>query len=173
MDINALISNVISGNELVAVFAIIAMPFVVICLIFAFLIVRANRTVQASKNWPVTDGRILSSYIDKHRTSSHITYHTPKITYEYTVNGETYKSRRIRVSVGMGYGSAKMAQAIVDKYPEGSTHVVYYDAARPEMAVLERDASEVNKTMKWAIRFILFMLAITAIGLLGLSGWGR
>jgi hypothetical protein len=173
MDINALINNIIRGNELVVVFAIIATPFIVICCVLAMLIVRANRTVQASKDWPMTEGRILSSGVSKHTHSSRITYHTPLISYEYKVNGKLHKSRRIRVSAGMGYGSAKMAQAIVERYPEGSTQSVYYDPAKPEMAVLERDASEANRVMTWAILFLLFMLTITAIGLLGLSGWGR
>ena len=97
---------------------------------------------QASKNWPSTEGIIISSEVKqtKHRksgSSSGYRYkYSPKVKFEYYVDDETYTSRRISFA---DYSSSNRSSAkqIADYYHPEKEVTVYYDPLEPKVGVLE------------------------------------
>jgi len=102
---------------------------------------------KASTSWPSVEGKVVSSEVERERTSRRSggrrrtsTTYEAAIHYRYTVNGTEYSSDR--VSFGE-YSSSNRAhaQGIVSRYPAGKTVQVYYDPNDPEVAVLESGTS--------------------------------
>lgn len=100
---------------------------------------------QSSRDWPTTDGIIVSSDVEDHvsratRTQgkprkSRTTY-SARVEYEYTVEEQKHVATRI----GFGqYSSsdASHAREIVKKYSPGSAVTVFYSPQSPNMSVLE------------------------------------
>lgn len=103
--------------------------------------IKAASLAKASRSWPSSQGRILSSEIGKRRSQGkkhgRRTIYSAKIEYEYYVNGITYISKR--VSFG-DYGSSNPAHArsIIARYPSNSTVTVYFNPENPIVSVLEQ-----------------------------------
>jgi hypothetical protein len=96
----------------------------------------------ASKNWPLAEGKVTSSYVQKQvrsiKDSSKKPTYYPKVRYQYLVGGNRYTSDRISFSGGEGGEKKSEAEAVVDRYPSGQKVIVYYDPNDPQRAVLER-----------------------------------
>jgi hypothetical protein len=94
-----------------------------------------------SQQWPSVEGEITSSYVQRDvraiENSSKKPTYTPKISYQYTVNGKTYTGEKISFSGGEGGEKKNEAQAVVDHYFSGKKIAVYYDPEHPKKAVLE------------------------------------
>ena len=62
-----------------AIFALVALPFLIIAIIFIFIMLRSRRKVSASrKNWLTTPGRVQMSQVEarRHHDQHGITPHT-------------------------------------------------------------------------------------------------
>jgi hypothetical protein len=88
---------------------------------------------EQSESWPATTGLILDSHIQV-RYGRGVT-HTPAITYEYQVGGETLISKSILF--GDTLGDERHASRIVDRFPRGASVTVHYDPSNPASSVLE------------------------------------
>ena len=86
---------------------------------------------KASLEWPVVQGRIISSEITSHTDEDGTTY-SADIEYVYTVEGIEYQANTV-VLGGHSYG----AHGAVSRYPLGKTVSVSYDPGKPKRAVLE------------------------------------
>jgi hypothetical protein len=73
------------------------------------------------------------------------------VTYEYTVDGETYESSNVYPGA---FDLNSNAEAVVADHPEGATVTAYYDPANPSNAFLIKT------------RNTLILLLMTAFGLL-------
>lgn len=83
----------------------------------------------------------------------------PDITYEYTVDGETYQSSSVFPGIdAMGVGTPP-AEDVVASHPEGATVTAYYDPDDPSRAFLVKTTYPVG----WSIP-IAFGLLLTVIG---------
>lgn len=99
---------------------------------------------KASASWPSVQGKVLSSMVSSHRSSSgsgrrsSMTYGAD-VSYEYTVKGKRYTSDRV---IFGEYSSSNRGHAteIVHRYPKGKKVKVYYDPADHKAAVLEAGA---------------------------------
>jgi hypothetical protein len=93
---------------------------------------------QAAATWPATSGTVLMSTVQSKRTGrSHSIY--PVVVYEYSVNGQSYQSQRIKA--GDQFMSIRItgeAQATDARYPVGATVTVYYNPSNPAESALER-----------------------------------
>jgi hypothetical protein len=96
----------------------------------------------ASKNWPSTAGRIISSSAKISSSSGSsgskaaMPTYSADIRYAYEVDEKDYHNNR----VGYGdYGSSDKshAQKIVDRYPVGKDVSVYYKSDNPDESILE------------------------------------
>ena len=125
-----------SGKTLV----LITLVSLVAGLVLLILGVRDIMGGMKSRSWPTTDGYVNSATIQKHypSTSDHTrtpTY-TPKVYYEYTVDGKKYTAHRVSFSGATG-GKYGDAEEVVNRYPVGSKITVYYDPDNRAESVLE------------------------------------
>lgn len=83
-----------------------------------------------------TTGTVTRSEV-KVDSSDDGTSYTPRVSVRYTVSGRTMECNRIRFTMLMS-GGRNAAYAFTQQRPVGATTTVYYDAADPDRAVLER-----------------------------------
>jgi hypothetical protein len=114
---------------------------------------RQNRTSQyASTTGTVTDSRIETYKDDEGGTS-----YTPKIMYEYYVDGRRYLGYQWRH--GASSSTKRTANEWSGAHPVGSDVTVYYDAAEPQTAVLMRGIEGLDFSMLiFAIPFNAIMI---------------
>lgn len=94
-----------------------------------------------SRKWPSVQGRILLSEeqwkaaegLDRDGGAAMGNY--ARVDYEYEVSGQKYRAHR--VNLGQEARNAEVAK-ILARYPAGSSVTVYYNPARPDAAILER-----------------------------------
>lgn len=99
----------------------------------------------AFRKWESTGGTVLTSYKTARRENFQ-KFEDAEITYEYEVNGKTYRSSVIKASGDMSGDTNKKGASDVDrlieKYPGGSSVTVYYNPSMPKMACLEQGGGE-------------------------------
>ena len=113
---------------------------------------------QSSSSWPVTQGEILTSVVDKKETSTRskksrnlringsgisVSNKSKKghsyealVSYSYSVSGEEYVGKRTAFGA-ITKGGQGRAEAICERYPVGSQVDVHYDPDDVESATLE------------------------------------
>jgi len=100
------------------------------------------KLAKSSGSWPKTSGVVMQSSIETKRSSSHRrgrrsrTSYSPKIQFEYTVDGKQYSSDQLNASGEFFAGRGK-AQEVVDNYKRGKQVDVFYSPADPNVAMLE------------------------------------
>ena len=114
---------------------------------------------QASQDWPSTEGVVVASQIEEYRDADQEASYTPRIIYEYTVDGQRYASQQLKFSIEQSYGTQNGANKILSGYPIGKPVIVYYDPATPTNAVLDRSAP----------RIILWFVISGGLTLIGIS----
>ena len=158
-----------------SIFALVAIPFLIIAVVFVVLIARSNRKVRASMNWSTTTGRILLSEVTsyRHRDADGITstLYQPTIQYEYVVNGQHLQSNHVRFGMAYGTSWTGSAQNVVDKYPQGTLVQVFYNPTNPTEAVLEHSAGGSNRILTCVVAIIVGVLLITGAGLFLMNGF--
>jgi len=134
--------------------------------IFIAVAIRNGRGAKASLAWPITQGRITSSRLDEYSSvgESDGNSYVPKVEYEYSVAGQTYRGKRI-VFGSAGSGNKAREQAVVERYKVGTPVEVFYDPARPADAVLERRAAS-STVIFWLIG-VTFIAGSLLFGLVG------
>jgi hypothetical protein len=98
----------------------------------------AYKTSVESENWPIADGMIIKSEIEREALDTKENNETttevklfPKIVYKYQVNGKKYEYTKVFFSPSPG-----PANQIVSRYPKGKIVQVYYNPGKPNQAVL-------------------------------------
>ena len=109
--------------------------------IASWIVFRSRRRSRAARAWPSTDGRIVESRVEARTLPGDRpnTRFTPRIAYEYSVNGRAYRSERVSFGETFWSLAPQTAQASVSRYPPGAPVAVYYDPVRPAESVLERE----------------------------------
>jgi hypothetical protein len=119
--------------------AIVGMIVSICALIFSTLPLVAE---MSSCELHVTQGQITSSYLIGPISGDDGPSYYPHVTYEYTVNGNTYEGERIMtLPVDSGRNSAL---GVVVKYPNGSMVTVHYSPSDPSFAMLETGISPLS-----------------------------
>jgi hypothetical protein len=158
-----------------AIFALVAIPFLLIAIAFIIMIMRSDRKAHASERWTPASGRILSSEVTSHRSldsnGTHSTIYEPAIQYEYMVNGQRLQSTHVRFGMAYGTSWTKPAQDLVDKYPQGTLVQVFYNPANPGEAVLEHSTGGSNRLMTCVVIFILGMLVLVGGSIFVMQGF--
>lgn len=146
-------------NESMLTLGIFGCVTVLFNLIFLGIIIATQRKVNAIKGWSSTLGTVLMSDIEWRHSSKGGSTPYPVVAYTYTVNGQTYQSRK-RAPGGEVGGTG--ARKVVAKYPAGAQVVVFYDPQKPSEAVIERKAPA-----QWVMWLILVIFDVTFCGALG------
>ncbi|MEO8612380.1 MAG: DUF3592 domain-containing protein [Chloroflexota bacterium] len=153
----------------------VAIPFVIVALVFVYLAIRASRRASASRSWPATTGKILAAGIEPRQSHSssggYSTSYYPVVQYEYTVNGQRFLGNRITFGGDVGYGWTGMAQRQIDNYIPNSNVAVFYDPNEPANAVLERTAGTSGK-IYWLVAIVIFViLGVTLVFTSGINSF--
>ena len=116
---------------------------------------------RASLGWISVEGSVINTYIEEYRDADQEVTYTPRIIYEYTVDGQTYTSQQIAFGIEQSYGSQNRADDVLEDFPVGNPVTVYYDPEDPGNAVLDRSAGR-------NIFFIILGGGLTAWGTISL-----
>ena len=151
---------------------IVTIPFLIFIGILVIVMLRSVLKGSASKRWPETDGRILSSEVTSHRSldsnGTHTTMHEPAIRYEYNANGQHYESKEISFGGINGTSSTDFAEGIVARFAAGSSVRVFYNPAKPSEAVLEHSGAGCNMVL--LLLFSVIELGLIVLLVAGLTG---
>jgi len=122
-------------------------PWIFVLIGVALLVfgVRGVSRAKASEGWPKVQGRILSSEVERSRSSSRgsgsnrsrsSTTYRAEILYEFKVEGVIYNGNRVAYG---DYGSSgpQHARRIVNRYPVDHEVQVFYQPGQPEECLLE------------------------------------
>jgi hypothetical protein len=116
-------------------------PLIFLAILGFFLYRRSQQgsaAKQAAQSWPSTMGTVLMSSVQSKRTGNSTSFY-PAVVYQYTVNGQSYQSQRIKA--GEQFFNIRIigdAEATVRLYPSGAQVTVYYNPANPAESALER-----------------------------------
>lgn len=108
-----------------------------------------RRDFKASASWPAISGTIVSSKIveqtetrrddddnDHGRLRTTTTY-SPEVRFAYRIGDNDYTTDTWKLGGIVGSGSPKYAEGVVGRFAAGQAVTVYYDPARPDVAVLD------------------------------------
>ena len=111
-------------------------------------------TGEAVDTYEPTNATVVSSHVEETTADAEDTpTYRPAITYEYTVEGETYRSSNVLPGPGLTSRSDRgWAQGVVADHPEGATVTAYYDPENPSNAFLVKNQQR------------LFPLAFAGVG---------
>jgi len=117
--------------------------FVIVTAVGVYITISAfisRSKANASQNWSGTQGTVRESNVQVKESydsdDGTTTTYSPHVRYAYTVNRQAYESGRIHF--GSGKTTRRAAEEAINRYPAGSTVMVYYDPQNPQQAVLER-----------------------------------
>lgn len=108
---------------------------------------------SASSSWPVTDGVVVSSQVQ--RGCKNLASYLPDVRYRYTVGQQEYLARRIKFGDNL-CRSKNDAERIASAYPEGKTIQVYFDPASPNNAALNVSSTEAGTWSVFIVALIIF-----------------
>ena len=114
-----------------------------------------------AERWPSTAGTITVSGASGARRE-----HCPMVVYEYSVDGQVYRGRRVAFG-DRGCGSREGALAVAERFPEGMTVAVRYPPECPACSVIM--VGQVLGDTWWDIAFWSFCLWVGAFSLLDIS----
>ncbi len=107
-------------------------------------------TALDSPGWPTTQGRVLESQLEDRGEP------TPKVVYEYAVDGRIYQSSQLGFDIFDKPGGRGRAASRVERYPNGAQVTVYYDAGHPACAILEPgDVSPFTMPIAFGLLFVV------------------
>jgi hypothetical protein len=141
-------------------------------LLLIFGIVRISNGMQtrwegkAANAWPTTVGYVTDAWISERSVTTGRTSrpdYSPRLRYEYVVNGRRYEGDRIRAGQE-GFSARWRATAILTRYQIGTEVTVYYDPDDPGRAVLEPGWNWMDSYGR-----LLIGTCFSAIGLLALG----
>ncbi|MFN4343450.1 MAG: DUF3592 domain-containing protein [Azonexus sp.] len=135
-------------------------------LYFAYALLWSTiRQMQTADFVPVTATVIASSVEESSTrfgtTTGSVRQFRPRIVYAYSVAGIAFESDRFNFA-GPGWKDRDAAQAVVSRYPAGTTVTAYCDPHDPRVAVLDKAAHPLP--WPWAVA----LLAISVFALLAI-----
>jgi hypothetical protein len=130
-------------------------------LISGFILTKTLKLRQAA-TWPSTRARITRSQLqtEHRRPIDDVTkvINVPVVEYEFKLGENTFRGDRIKLSENAG--NDPQTTELLDRYPAGTTTLVYYNPRDPREAVLDRDPP---------VRFVWLYLIVAAILLAGVA----
>jgi hypothetical protein len=141
--------------------------FLIIAAILLLAMLKNKKKADASQSWPAVPGTLtragLSMTYHRGRSGTSRSYN-PSVEYEYLVQGQTYRGKRIRFG-GVNAGSRNKAQEVLNRV-QSSPLVVHYNPLQPDESTLETEFSTTLPVVGIAIFGVLGLIALIA----GLAG---
>ena len=108
-----------------------------------------------SEDWPTVPGRVVETRVDKENSTrsthdsgfggSRSSHYTPKVAYEYEVNGIAHRSDRLWFDGSVA--DEARAQSLVAPYAVGDEVTVHYNPGNPSEAVLQTGTGSTGYAM--------------------------
>ena len=98
--------------------------------------VHGHMKARRAEGWPTVEGKIISSELQTFGSGTRAQC-TPRVLYQYTVDGTVHSSEQIGVIGVAGSWRQSDAKATVERYSPGATVTVHYHPDDPDWAVLE------------------------------------
>jgi len=121
----------------------------------------------SSRNWPITEGKIVHSGVQAHQSMDDdgdiSTTYGASIQYAYNVSGQEIQGTR-RSFTEMRTSSARRAEQILARYPQDSSVTVYHHPDEPSLSVLEPGVKW------WTYVLMIILLGLLVFGILGALG---
>lgn len=121
----------------------------------------------SSRNWPITEGKIVHSGVQAHQSMDDdgdiSTTYGASIQYAYNVSGQEIQGTR-RSFTEMRTSSARRAEQILARYPQDSSVTVYHHPDEPSLSVLEPGVKW------WTYVLMIIILGLLVFGILGALG---
>lgn len=120
---------------------ILPLIFVVVGAILVFSSIRDIYRAKSSVNWPAIHGKILSSSVKTHHTTTgpnrrkSITF-LAQILYAFSVDGKSFTGNWVSYG-GNSSRHPSDVYRVVNRYPKGKEVIVYYMPDNPKLCVLE------------------------------------
>jgi hypothetical protein len=95
-----------------------------------------RRREQAASSWPKASGVIVTSTTLRQYAGRGRDEVTPVIEYEFTQDGRSFRSAHWRL-LNFSVGNSISAQAVISRYPVGSSVTVFVNPRDPMRSVLE------------------------------------
>jgi hypothetical protein len=126
--------------------------------------VLSNYHDRPSLQWPKVSGTIMQSeWVYHHANTSRYSYYFIRVAYTYPVNGQSHVGNRVMLWNPDLRSDKYTAQDFVAEHPVHSAVDVYYDPARPEMAVLIPGANEYGNRMAIQAGAVIFVLVVLSL----------
>ncbi len=120
-----------------------------------------------SRNWPITEGKVVHSGVQAHQSMDDdgdiSTTYGASIQYSYNVSGQEIQGTR-RSFTDMRTNSVRRAEQILARYPQDSSVTVYHHPDKPSLCVLEPGVEW------WMYALMLIVLGLLVFGILGALG---
>lgn len=121
-----------------------------------FALRRAWKHGKASEQWPTIEGTILESRVEYDGDNYNL-----RIRYRYNVLFEIFEGDAVTYR---GFsGDKRTLEGYVEKYPEQSKVLVYYDPADPENSVLEPGVDSSSYVLGGVGIVVLFTIGISLL----------
>lgn len=117
-----------------------ALCFLVVGILFVLGPVAQLVRVVKSHGWATAPGTVTQSAVEEYEESDsdgHWTAYRHVFTYTYAVAGRVYHGKVLRLARATPE-YRRGCEALVKRYPVGSTHTVYYRPDKPHDACLDR-----------------------------------
>jgi len=101
------------------------------------LALRNTKRGAASRNWPLVPGTIVRSFVLVDEDSEGGKGYTPRVEYDYVVEGKKYRGTRLRYGQ-TGNSNRERAERVILSYPADSSVPVFFNPSRHDDAVLLR-----------------------------------
>lgn len=131
------------GAVVLTVIALVATIPLLVALTLLFVSVRNWRRYSSSKHWLSTKGLITGSSLqvsydnDGPGIRNSRASYTPRVEYEYFVQGAKYSSKRFAFGPGAA-GSRSRALEMLNEYRSQAEVTVFYHPDKPQLACLQR-----------------------------------
>jgi hypothetical protein len=131
----------------------------------------AQKQAWAARNWPQTEGIIISAQVKSARVRRRrgsgggyrmATQYKPQIIYRYLANGVTHESQRLYLGDTIGYSGTGPVEKILTHYPLGTLVTVYYNPDNPAEATLSPKTGWAT-TISWLMSAFLFLMTAMVI----------
>ena len=145
--------------EIITSLLVVLLFGIVACVIFFIYQLEKNAMVARSQ-WPTVHGTIISSRVVEYTDSDGNEWRSRYVRFAYEVNDIPYSTEQQLRGAWVGEDS---------RYPKGKTVTVYYDPAKPEMAVIE----PMKVSLAWKGWAIIALFAFFVVGCMLIVRWGR
>lgn len=142
---------------------VVKILIIIVCVTYFFYFIRDAYQGIRSLSWPKAIGTITNTWITEMEPDDGFYNYRPEISYEYIVDGRTYKSNRFAYLSRHGSVTKEKAAAKLDVYAVGKDVQVFYSHKNPELSVLEPGFRPSYSSLLWLGLFIILFIGMIVI----------